>query len=223
MNQIEIDNLQFGYTKELVIKRANFKQEKGQIVSIHGENGSGKSTLLKLILGELTPDKGTIKLLGEDIKKINNFSKIAYVPQIQTFSGVAFPITTTEIVVLNLYREFGLIKIPKKEHKEKARKILCEMGLENYLNTPYNQLSGGFKQRTMIARAMLSNPDILILDEPTAGVDQQSKENFLELVAETNRTKSTTILVVTHEMELIKQHLKPDESYKMVEGVLEKC
>lgn len=223
MNHIEINNLSFGFTKEMILKDINFTEQEGQIVAIHGENGSGKSTLLKLILGELTPDKGEVKLLGQNVKQIKDFQSIAYVPQVQNFNGIAFPITTTEIVVLNLFRRFGLIKIPRKTHLEKAKNILCEMGMEQYLNTPYNQLSGGFKQRTMIARAMINNPQLLILDEPTAGVDQKSKENFLKLLYETNRKKSTTLLIVTHEMTLIQENLKLNSSYKMDEGRLIKC
>lgn len=223
MNHIEINNLSFGFTKEMILKDINFTEQEGQIVAIHGENGSGKSTLLKLILGELTPDKGEVKLLGQNVKQIKDFQSIAYVPQVQNFNGIAFPITTIEIVVLNLFRRFGLIKIPRKTHLEKAKNILCEMGMEQYLNTPYNQLSGGFKQRTMIARAMINNPQLLILDEPTAGVDQKSKENFLKLLYETNRKKSTTLLIVTHEMTLIQENLKLNSSYKMDEGRLIKC
>ena len=223
MSSIEITNLDFGYTKELILKDINFTQEEGQIIAIYGANGSGKSTFLRLLLGELTPQRGEIKLLGQNIKTIRDFQQVGYVPQTQNFNGIAFPITTLEIVVLGLYRKFGFLKIPRKTQLEKAKKILCDMGLADYLDVPYNKLSGGFKQRTMIARAMINNPEILILDEPTAGVDQKSKENFLKLIAETNKKKAMTILIVTHEMDFVKEYLSLDASYKMEEGVLVKC
>lgn len=223
MSFIEINNLEFGYTKERILKNVNFRQEEGQIVAIHGANGSGKSTFLKVLLGELKAQKGEVKLLGQDIKVMRDFRKIGYVPQVQNFNGITFPVTTLEIVALGLYRDFGFIKIPRKRHIEKARETLVELGMEQYLHVPYNQLSGGFKQRTMIARAMINRPEILILDEPTAGVDQKSKENFLKLIAETNRKKSTTILIVTHEMDFVKEYLHLDASYKMEEGVLVQC
>ena len=87
---------------------------------------------------------------------------------------IAFPITCLELVSLNLYEEFGLIKIPKKNHYQKAKDILKKMGMENYINTPVNELSGGLAQRAMISKAMINDPKILILDEPTAGVDKYS-------------------------------------------------
>lgn len=224
MKEIEINNLSFGFkANELVLSDINLQVDEGEIVAIHGENGTGKSTLLKLILGELVAKNGEIKLLGQNIRQMKNFAQVAYVPQLQSFDNITFPITCTEIVSLNLYRKFGFFKIPRKEHKEAARQILTEMGLADYLDTPYNQLSGGFKQRTLIARAMINQPKLLILDEPTAGVDQISKVNFLELIKATNQAKKTTILIVTHEMDLIREHLPLNAVYVMKNGGLEKC
>lgn len=223
MKQIEINDLSFGFNSELILKNINFAEEAGEIVAIHGENGTGKSTLLKLILGELTATSGEIKVQGQNLRKMKDFSRIAYVPQLQTFDNITFPITCTEIVALNLYRQFGFFKIPRACHREAARKILTEMGLQDYLDTPYNQLSGGFKQRTLIARAMINNPELLILDEPTAGVDQASKVNFLQLIKETNQKKKTTVLIVTHEMTLVEQQLPLDAVYEMKNGGLQKC
>lgn len=224
MKQIEINNLSFGFNpKELVLQNINFCENEGEIIAIHGENGTGKSTLLKLILGELVAQTGEIKILGQNIKQMKDFSQIAYVPQLQSFDNITFPITCTEIVALNLYRQFGFFKIPRTKHKTEARRILIDMGLADYLDTPYNELSGGFKQRTLIARAMINQPQLLILDEPTAGVDQVSKKNFLELIKRTNQEKNTTILIVTHEMDLIRQYLPLAAVYVMRNGGLEKC
>lgn len=220
MSHIKLENVEFGYTSEKIIKNVSLDINQGSLVSISGENGSGKSTLLKLILGQLKADSGTIKLLDKDINTLSSFKYIGYLPQIQNFNDVNFPITARELVVLNLYEDFGIFKIPKKIHKEKAEKILREMGLEDYINTPFNELSGGFKQRAMIARAMINNPKILILDEPTSGVDQKSKISFLELISDMNKEKSITIVIVTHETNLIQNHLKLDKIYKMEEGNL---
>lgn len=223
MDLIEINDLNFGYGKELVIKDVNLNIQRGEIVAIHGENGSGKSTLLKLILGQLKADMGSIFIDSKNINDIADFRHIGYVPQVQNFNDMGFPITTCEMVVLNLYKDFGFIKIPRKKHIKKAKNILKSLDLEKYTDTPYNQLSGGFKQRTMIARAMINNPQILILDEPTAGVDKESKESFLKLINDTNVKKGITILIVTHEMELIKNTLSLNSTYKMEEGGLVKC
>ena len=220
MTHIQLENVSFGYTNEKILDNINLDIQDGQLISISGENGSGKSTLLKLILGQLKADKGTIKLLEKDINTITSFKEIGYVPQIQNFNNITFPITAREFVVLNLYEDFGLFKIPKKYHKEKAEKILIEMGMQEYIHTPFNQLSGGFKQRAMIARAMINNPKILILDEPTSGVDQKSKVSFLNLIEKMNKEKSITIIIVTHETSLVQEYLKIDKIYKMQEGKL---
>lgn len=220
MIHIQLKNVSFGYSNEKIIDDISLDIEQGSMISISGENGSGKSTLLKLILGQLKAENGTIKLLDKYIHTIKSFKEIGYVPQIQNYNDVKFPITARELVALNLYEDFGLFKIPKKIHKEKAEKILNEMGLQDYINTPFNELSGGFKQRAMIARAMINNPKILILDEPTSGVDQQSKLTFLKLIDKMNKEKNMTIIIVTHETNLIENNLKIDKIYKMQEGKL---
>ena len=113
----------------------------------------GKSTLLKLLLGELKPSSGSIKIFGQSISGYKEFDRIGYVPQIQVSSQMEFPVTCLELVVQNRYRQFGGIKIPKKESLDLAKKILIEMSLGDYINTPVKELSSGLKQRTMIARA----------------------------------------------------------------------
>ncbi|WP_425539663.1 metal ABC transporter ATP-binding protein [Microaceticoccus formicicus] len=218
MNHVLIENLNFKYTSEKVIENLSMSIEEGQIVSISGENGSGKTTLLKLMLGQLKPDSGRVAILGKEISKINSFREIGYVPQIQITNQMAFPITVLELVVLNLYEDFGFFKIPKKKHKDKAIKLLKSLSLGQYINTPLNELSGGLRQRAMIARAMINNPKILVLDEPTSGVDKDSKKQFLELVSEMNKKHLLTTVIVTHEIDLIEEMLKIDKIYKMDNG-----
>lgn len=218
MNHVLIENLNFKYTSEKVIENLSMSIEEGQIVSISGENGSGKTTLLKLMLGQLKPDSGKVAVLGKEISKINSFREIGYVPQIQITNQMAFPITVLELVVLNLYEDFGFFKIPKKKHKDQAIKLLKGMGLGEYINTPLNELSGGLRQRAMIARAMINNPKILVLDEPTSGVDKDSKKQFLELVSEMNKKHLLTTIIVTHEIDLIEEILLIDKIYKMDNG-----
>ncbi|WAW15537.1 metal ABC transporter ATP-binding protein [Peptostreptococcus equinus] len=220
MNQIEVVDLTFGYTYEKIIDNLNFSLRKGKIATIVGENGSGKSTLLKLILGELKAESGKIIFENINIQDLATYEDIAYVPQLQNFNQISFPITVLEIVVLNLYRDFGFIKIASKSHKNKAIEVLKKLGLEKYIHTPYNELSGGLKQRTMIARALMQDPKLLILDEPTSGVDQKSKIEFLKLIEQINEKNNTTILIVSHELTLLKEHLRIDNCYKMEGGKL---
>lgn len=218
MSYVEVKNLYFGYSGEYVLKNLNLKIEKGSLIAITGENGSGKSTLLKLILGEIKPDKGTILFDNQDISKIKSFKQIGYVPQVQNFEKIAFPITCLELVTLNQYEDFGFIKIARRKHKEKAKNSLINLGLGNYINTPFNELSGGLQQRVIIVRAMINNPQLLILDEPTAGVDKNSKKDFLHLIEKINKESKVTVLIVTHELELINKTLNPSKIYKIEDG-----
>ncbi len=218
MKHIEVKDLYFGYTSQYVLKNLNLEVEEGQLITIIGENGSGKSTLMKLILGELKADRGDVKLLGKEVSKIKSFREVGYVPQVQNFDKIAFPITCLEMVTLNQYEKFGFIKIAKKKHKDRGRQILEQMGLSSYINTPFNELSGGLQQRVIIARAMINDPKLIILDEPTAGVDKQSKRDFLQLIRKINRESKVTVMIVTHELELIEELLKPDRKYKIEEG-----
>lgn len=217
MNIVEIKNLSFSYGHDIVLNNLNLNIKDGGLNIILGENGSGKSTLLKLILGELKVNSGSIKLFGEDISKFKNFEKIGYVPQIQVANQMAFPVTCLELVVLNLYRDFGKVKIPKDEQLRRAKEILIKMGLEKQINTPLNELSGGLKQRAMIARALINNPELLILDEPTAGIDVKSKEQFINILSSMQKN-NITIMLVTHEMEFIEENLKEYEIFNLKGG-----
>lgn len=202
MNSIDIKNLKFSYiSDEIILDSIDFKVAEGEFAVIIGGNGSGKSTLIKNILGELKPDKGEIKILGKKMNQNSDYKDLGYVPQISVVEKIAFPITVIELVVLNLYKDFGFFKYPKKEHIRKADEILKYMDLYSYRNVPINELSGGLKQRSMIARAMVHDPKILILDEPTVGVDKESKKQFLEMISKLNKEKKLTILLITHELE----------------------
>lgn len=202
MNSIDIKNLKFSYiADEIILDSIDFEVSEGEFAVIIGGNGSGKSTLIKNILGELKPDKGEIKILGKKMNQNSDYKDLGYVPQISVVEKIAFPITVIELVVLNLYKDFGFFKYPKKEHIRKADEILKYMDLYSYRNVPINELSGGLKQRSMIARAMVHDPKILILDEPTVGVDKESKKQFLKMISKLNKEKKLTILLITHELE----------------------
>ncbi|MFR1138744.1 MAG: metal ABC transporter ATP-binding protein, partial [Anaerococcus vaginalis] len=195
MKAVSINNLNFSYSQIPVLKNCNLNVDVGEFTVILGGNGSGKSTLIKLMLGELKTNSGEIKILGKNIEDYVSFKDIGYVPQINIVNKIAFPITCLELVSLNLYEEFGLIKIPKKNHYQKAKDILKKMGMENYINTPVNELSGGLAQRAMISKAMINDPKILILDEPTAGVDKYSKDHFFETIDFLSKKFNVTIIM----------------------------
>lgn len=198
---IQIDSLNFSYTPEdLILENLSLEVEEGDFVCIVGSNGSGKSTLIKTMLGELRPQSGTIKLMARDISSYKDFAILGYVPQMSIVQKISFPITVTELVSLNLYKDFGLIKIPKKKHIEKTLEILSYLDLDHYKDYPVNELSGGLQQRVMIARALIREPRLLVLDEPTVGVDEASRHHFLKLIRKLNEDKGISIVLVTHEI-----------------------
>ena len=198
MKAVSIKNLNFSYSQTPVLKNCNLNVDIGEFTVILGGNGSGKSTLIKLMLGELKKNSGEIKILGKNIEDYVSFKEIGYVPQINIVNKIAFPITCLELVSLNLYEDSGSIKIPKKNHYQKATDILKKMGMEKYINTPVNELSGGLAQRAMISKAMINDPKILILDEPTAGVGGYSKDHFFETIDFLSKKFNVTIIMVTH-------------------------
>ncbi len=223
MKAVSIKNLNFSYSQTPVLKNCNLNVDIGEFTVILGGNGSGKSTLIKLMLGELKKNSGEIKILGKNIEDYTSFKDIGYVPQINIVNKIAFPITCLELVSLNLYEDFGFIKIPKKNHYQKAKDILKKMGMEKYINTPVNELSGGLAQRAMISKAMINDPKILILDEPTAGVDKYSKDHFFETIDFLSKKFNVTIIMVTHELKEMESLNIEMTKYEMIEGSLKKC
>lgn len=207
MNLIEINNLKFAYKSEYILKDLSLNVKEGDFLAIVGENGSGKSTLIKLILGSLKKDGGSIKVLGKNIEDFSDFEKLGYVPQVNDLSGISFPVTCKEYVVMNLYKEFNFFKRPGKDQWEKVDIVFKTLGIMDLRNKAFKDLSGGQKQKVMIARAMVANPEILILDEPTVGIDGESKTEFLKLLYHLNTHHKKTIVIITHEMNIVKDYV----------------
>lgn len=208
MKEIEVKDLVFSYNKENILNGVSFDLYKGDFLTIQGENGSGKSTLIKLLLKDLKKNSGSIKLFGENIEDFNDYEKIGYVPQVNDANRVAFPVTSKEYVVLNLYSKFNIFNRPSKKCLEKVVDIFEILNIENLINEPFNKLSGGQAQKVMIARAMVNDPKVLILDEPTVGVDEKSKREFLKLLSYLNNKHKITILMISHEMDVVRDFSK---------------
>lgn len=207
MNKIyEVEDLSFSYSNTDVLDRIKFNIYERDFVGIIGANGSGKSTLLKILVSELKNFAGNVKIFGEDIRQFKSFRKIGYVPQVDRDKSVAFPISVKEMVMLNLYGDFNIFNHPKKKHKQMVKDILEMFNLKEFTDKNYNDLSGGQKQRVMIAKAMVHNPDVLIFDEPTVGIDKSSKEEFFHILEHINRHHGITIIMVTHEMDVADQY-----------------
>lgn len=207
MRLLEIKNLKFGYEENLILNDINLNLDEGDFVAISGENGSGKSTLIKLILKAIKKDSGQIKILGENIEGFNHYEKIGYVPQVNDSSKISFPVTCEEYVSLGLYKEFNFFNMPTKKTRKKVKDVFSSLAIENLMKKPFKNLSGGQQQRVMIARALVSTPRILILDEPTVGIDAKHKKDFLYLLYDLNKNHKISILIISHEMELIKDYV----------------
>ncbi|AIZ37125.1 metal ABC transporter ATP-binding protein [Parvimonas micra] len=205
---ISIKNVSFSYSGGVnVLENLSFDIYKKDFIAIIGANGSGKSTLLKLILKELNPSDGEIFISSTNIKNFKEWDTIGYVPQINAGNIPGFPITALEIVTLNLYNKMGFFKFSRKSHIELAKRALSQVNMLDFANTPMNKMSGGQQQRIMIAKSLINNPKILIFDEPTTGIDKESKDQLFKILTHLNRIHGITILLVTHELEIMKDNL----------------
>ena len=202
MNKIiEFDKVYFGYTSEYILKNINFSANEGDFVSIIGSNGAGKSTILKLILGELNQNKGDIKIFGDNIKNFNRWHYIGYLEQNAYYKVLNFPATVYETVMSNMFCDIGLFKFPNKNCRAKVIESLKLLGMEKYSNRTISKLSGGQIQRVFLARTLVANPKILILDEPTNGVDSETVDMIYNILSDLNKNKNISIIMVTHDIE----------------------
>lgn len=184
---ISIENLYFSYTgaPPFVLNGINLRIEDGEYISFLGDNGSGKTTLMRLILKLLSPTGGQISV---------NAKRTGYVPQKNDFSNAHFPITVYE--AMNSYR-----KLLKIKDRGAIQTSLERVGMAEYKNSLMGALSGGQSQKIMIARALMGSPDLLVLDEPSTGVDVHSQREIYACLRELNRQNGITILSVEHNLE----------------------
>ncbi|MCX6731099.1 MAG: metal ABC transporter ATP-binding protein, partial [Candidatus Roizmanbacteria bacterium] len=166
---ISLKNIVFGYRSGNVLDGLNMDILKGDFVGLVGHNGTGKSTLLKIILGVLTPQKGTVKLFGVPIKKFKDWEKIGYIPQKAGLAVSHVPITVDEVMRM------------EKASDYEVDEALSSVDMLSHKHQLLRELSGGQQQRVFIARALVKKPELLILDEPTVGVDVKTQEKFYEL------------------------------------------
>lgn len=202
---LEIKDLSFSYPDKSILHRLNFSLDKGDFLCVVGTNGTGKSTLLKLILNRLTPTEGSVKILGSSNHKIDDYSKIAYVSQKATSFNRDFPATVEEIVRLGLYPTKKMFSFFNKEDKLKTERALERVGMLDYKKRQIGYLSGGQQQRVFIAKALVSDPEIIFLDEPTVGIDVKAVDSICCLLGDLNKS-GITIVMVTHDISSIIYH-----------------
>lgn len=193
---IQLKNVFFSYNREPILENVSVEIKQGSFIGIIGPNGGGKTTFLKLILGFLSPQKGSIHLSH----KTNVTQSIGYVPQILNLDRT-FPITTLQLVLMSEINSISIFGRFKKKTIDKAKSLLEKIGLKDQINMHIKKLSGGQFQKALIARALLSDPDILLLDEPTANIDFKSEKKILDLLISYKTHK--TVLMVSHDLQTI--------------------
>lgn len=204
-NLIELDGVSFSYGDASVLENLSFTIKKGEYLGIIGPNGGGKTTLLKIILGLLHPTSGTIKLFGKDRHDFKEKYRIGYVPQRVTQTEREFPATVFEIVRSGRIARRGLLRDFTKEDNDAVEYAMDIAGIARYRDTLVGKLSGGERQRVFIARALASEPEVLILDEPTVGVDIGAQKTFYEFLNTLNEKHRLTIIFVSHDVDVVSQ------------------
>lgn len=205
----EIHNLTFGYNGDTVLKNVSFTVHRGDCAAIIGGNGAGKSTLMKLLLHELSPEQGEILIDGKPAAEFNQWYKIGYVPQ-NCFSVMdRFPASVEEVVGAGLYHQVGLFRRLSSSARGVVSQTLESVGLQDMAKTPVNRLSGGQQQRTLIARALAAQPEALLLDEPTSGVDPAATESLFSLLKRIRQDYPLTILMISHDHQRVSESFNP--------------
>ncbi|PIQ77655.1 zinc ABC transporter ATP-binding protein [Candidatus Peregrinibacteria bacterium CG11_big_fil_rev_8_21_14_0_20_46_8] len=200
---IEAININFQYNDTPVIENVSFAIGAGEYLGIIGPNGGGKTTLIKILLGLIQPSFGEVRIFGTPLEKFKNQSVLGYVPQKIAHGGSAFPATVEEVVRTGRIARIGILKNFQPSDDRAVESAIKIAGIEKLRNKRIGQLSGGQRQRVFIARALAGEPKILILDEPTVGVDISAQEKFYSFITDLNKTYGLTILFVSHDIDVI--------------------
>ncbi|HBP25551.1 MAG TPA: zinc ABC transporter ATP-binding protein [Acholeplasmatales bacterium] len=191
--RVNVNNLSFAYTQKIVLNKLNFKLEDGEFLTVVGRNGSGKSTFIKCLLKILKVSDNSIYLDDADINSIRKFQNIGYVPQRIEFS-YEFPITVSEVLTSSYL----------KRKDAYYTSVINSLDINQFYRDNINTLSGGQLQRIFIARALLNNPKLLIMDEPTVGVDSENIKALVKILGDL-KARGVTIIISTHEVDFVRE------------------
>jgi zinc transport system ATP-binding protein len=197
---IEVNNLTVARNGKVIIEDATFNIDPGMYMGVVGPNGGGKTTLLQALLDILPIKSGEIKLMGQPLEDFTEWRKLAYVSQHSINFNEKFPLTVRELVGLGRINTDNLGRPLKHRDWERVDEALRFMGISKLSNKRIGQLSGGQKQRVFVAKAIVRDPKVLILDEPASGIDPEAQERFYMILANLNAKQGTTILIASHDL-----------------------
>lgn len=200
---IGIKDLSFGYDGQTVLEDINLEISQGDFVAFIGPNGTGKSTLMKLMVGQLEADQGQLKVLKKSVSDFDDWDKIGFISQKVRDFNKSFPATVKEIVGANLYQQMGFFKILSPDLVKKVDAALEKVDMLEYKERQLGSLSGGQQQRVFIARVLVTEPEIIFLDEPLVGVDAKNQEDFYRLLEGLNQSSGITIIMISHNVNLV--------------------
>jgi ABC-type Mn2+/Zn2+ transport system ATPase subunit len=205
---IRFDRASFGFPGVVALEDISLEIAEGEFVGVIGPNGSGKTTLCRAVLGLMRPLKGSLQVFdcACEALRCRHRARIGYLPQ----KGVLdrnFPITVLETVMMGRYGALGLLRRPGARDRELAMEALANVGMQDHRDTALGHLSGGQQQRVLIARALAQQPRVLLLDEPTTGIDITTQHSVLDLIRRLHRDLGLTVLLITHDINMIRPHV----------------
>ncbi|MBI4496056.1 MAG: metal ABC transporter ATP-binding protein [Deltaproteobacteria bacterium] len=203
---IQVENVSYRLRGLEVLQDVSLAISRGDFLALIGPNGSGKTTLIRIILGLLPQSSGRVFLMGETPEQFSQWERIGYVPQKATHLDPFFPAAVREVVGMGLLCRKRFPRLLSRRDEAAIDRALDQVGMRELKGRRIGELSSGQQQRVFIARAIVNGPDILFLDEPTAGVDADTQERFYDLLADLNRQRNLTIVLITHDFGIITRH-----------------
>ncbi len=201
---IELRDVSVGYRHRPVFTHLSLSIDEGRFAGIVGPTGSGKTTLLNTVLGTVRPHAGEVLIGGRPLGR-SRPGEVGYVPQLETVDW-SFPVTVEQVILMGLYVNRRRLPWPSREERRRVAQIAEELGISTCLSHHIRNISGGQQQRAFLARALINHPRLLVLDEPTSGVDIKTQHDVLHLLHQLNR-QGITILLTTHDLNAVAAHL----------------
>ncbi|WP_082630059.1 metal ABC transporter ATP-binding protein [Olsenella massiliensis] len=196
-----LSQVRFSYRGTEVLKGVDVRVDAGEICALVGDNGAGKSTIARLVVGELAPDAGIVRLFGENPTRFQDWERVGYVPQLPGEAVSRFPANVSELVDASQYASGRRLR--RRERLERSAEALRLVRMQDFGRRLVSELSGGQLQRVRLACALVGDPCLLVLDEPTNGLDAESRQTFYDLLGAAHRERGMAILLVTHDLEAL--------------------